>query len=198
MIVGLWCSNWESYFISRDIRLGNVSPHLVKPVPFIFSQIGNNIGEKVFKSLFLIPVLILYTLLFHPSFPSLSLLLWLAFIASTLMAAMISFIVDFLLGISAFWLHDSMALRESYSIAHLVLSGRFVPLSVLPLSMQNLSSFLPFRYSLSLPLEIVTSKLPGSRVFFPLLFQLLLLFFFILLYRLLWSRGLKRYSASGN
>ena len=46
ILIGTWTSAWAGQFISADIRLGKISPYLLKPVPFIFHQVANNIGEK--------------------------------------------------------------------------------------------------------------------------------------------------------
>ncbi len=198
LLVGLICSSWNSIFISRDIRFGRISPFLVKPIPYIIHQAGNNIGEKLVKLVFLIPILLALGLFFRFTFPVVAPVVWLAFVISVLFAAVINFILEFIVGITAFWLDDSEALREIYGVTSLAFSGRFVPLVVLPLFFRKLAAFLPFRYSLSLPLEIITKELPVDQLFPLLVIQFGVLLAVIFLCRLLWQWGLVRYTASGN
>jgi len=197
LIVGLWVSNWASFFISRDIRLGKMSPWLVKPAPFILYQATNNISEKFLKSAFLIPVMFILAVVFRFTWPLLHPFVWISFIISVALAGGIAFFIDISLGLLAFWIDDSSAAREIFSILHLIFSGRLLPLYALPLGLQNISFFLPFRYMLSLPLEIVLNKLSGYQLLTGLSIQIFLLVLTFLLYKFLWQRGTRRYSAAG-
>jgi ABC-2 type transport system permease protein len=197
-IVGLWVFNWGAYFISRDIRLGRMSVWIIKPAPFIYSQAGNNISEKILKTIYLIPVLIIFGLIFEFSWPILTPLKWILFFVSLVFAGIIAFLIDISIGLLAFWLDDSNAVRECYSILYLIFSGRILPIITLPLFLQRISFYLPFRYTLSLPLEIVLDKLTDNQLFQGLLIQILLIIISIYIYKTIWKQGIIKYSASGN
>jgi ABC-2 type transport system permease protein len=198
LVVGLWVSQWASYFISRDIRLGKISPWLLKPAPYALYQITNNLSEKILKSVYLIPIIFILAKVFEFSLPQLALVNWILFVISVILAGGIAFFIDLCLGFLAFWIGDSSAVRETFSVLHAVFSGRLVPLYVLPVGLLRLSYFLPFRYILSLPLEIILNKLSNRELFLGLSAQLILLILGYLLYKSLWRRGTKRYSAFGN
>jgi len=197
-VVGVWVSNWAAYFISRDIRLGKMSAWIIKPASFILYQAGNNISEKILKTIYLIPIIITFGLIFQFSWPSLTLLKWIMFFVSVALAGILAFLIDVSTGLLAFWLDDSNAVREGYSILHLVFSGRIVPLFTLPIVLQQISTYLPFRYTLSLPLEIILDKLSSLQLFQGLLIQAFLVLAAFYLYKKLWRTGIKKYSASGN
>jgi len=198
LFVGTWVSSWTSYFLSRDIRLGKISPWLVKPAPFLLYQASNNISEKMLKTVYLTPIAFLLSFIFKFTWPSLSPSKWLLFGLTFILAAVIFFLIDICLGLLAFWLDDSSAVREFYSILNLIFSGRLLPLYTLPLIIQNISFFLPFRYTLSLPLEIILDKLSSMQLIQGLIIQIIFLIISFCLYKFLWSRGVRKYSASGH
>ena len=72
-----------------------------------------------------------------------------------------------------------------------------VPIDLFPAAVTNALRFLPFRYVLSFPVELTLGRLSLADIGFGLPMQYAWVLFFFLLYRLLWSRGLKSYSAVG-
>lgn len=197
LVIRLWTSAWGGYFIARDIRYGKLSPFLIRPVPYLFFQIGNNLAEKFFKSLYLIPIIAIIAIIFGAKFPLLSISSWILIILTTLGAAVIYFIFDICIGFSAFWLDDSTAIAETWDLLMSFFSGRLIPLIALPLFWQHLSVFLPFRYTLSFPIEIILGKLSDVELIVGLGFQMIWLIVCLLLYSILWRIGRRKYSASG-
>lgn len=197
-LINLWTSAWASPFIASDIRLGRISPYLTKPASFLAFQVGNNLGEKFLKSIYLVPILIALYYILDISLPSFTLVSATAFIASWVMAGVITFLINICHGLVAFWLDEAIAIEEIYDLFLFLLSGRIVPLFALPLIIQKLSFFLPFRYTLSLPIEIALHKLSTPQILQGLGIQLLWVICAIIGYKVLWSKGLKRYTATGS
>ncbi|MEJ7654199.1 MAG: hypothetical protein WKH64_13190 [Chloroflexia bacterium] len=48
-VAAMLTSTWIGPFLVEDIRLGNLTPWLLRPAPGILSYIGNNLGEKAVK-----------------------------------------------------------------------------------------------------------------------------------------------------
>lgn len=197
IIVHLWSSAWAAPFISHDIRMGKISPFLIKPAPYLIFQIGNNIGEKILKSFFAVPLVLFLGAMFGLNFPTLSIWEWLVFLMSWVIAAAIIFLFDIIIGISAFWIEDSRSLDEFYDVLLYFFSGRLIPLIALPLLLQHVANFLPFRYTMSFPIEIILRKLTNSQLIVGLFAQLFWLAIIVFIYKKLWKLGLKKYSASG-
>ena len=63
------------------------------------------------------------------------------------------------LGMLTFWTTRVSAIFELYFAAELLLSGRLVPLSLLPTWAQRLANFLPFQYTFGFPNAPVLRKL---------------------------------------
>ncbi len=197
ILVHLGTSAWDAPFISRDIRLGNISPFLTKPIPYILFQAGNNLGEKILKYLYVIPMIVILGLFFGLNIPPFSIVELILFIVSLIIAASLMFFVDQCIGISAFWIEDSRSIDEIWDVFLYFFSGRLVPLIALSVPLQKIADILPFRYTLSFPIEIITHKLTAFNIISGFLFGLTYLFLVVILYLYLWRKGLKRYSASG-
>ena len=197
MVIGTWTSAWAGVFVSRDIRLGNISPFLLKPVSFVYHQIANNIAEKTIKFVYLLPVVVLLFFVFNITLFSFNFLilpvLLLILFASTIML----FVVDMCIGFAAFWLDDSEALFDFFGIGMFFFSGRFIPLMLMPEAIQRISIILPFRYMLSFPVELILGKLSNQDIAIGMAIQLMWLMALVVLYRSLWIKGIKRYSAVG-
>ena len=54
-VVSMLTSTWLGEYVAENIRLGGLSPLLLRPAPFLPHYIGNNIGEKVINAVFADP-----------------------------------------------------------------------------------------------------------------------------------------------
>lgn len=198
MFIGLWTSSWAAPFISDLIRLGKLSSFLLKPAPYLmFFQVGNNFGEKFLKSFYLLPLVAGLGILLKASFPTMTSSNLIFFVISWILAAILTFLIDMTIGLSAFWLEESHGINETYSFLYHFLSGRIIPLFVLPGWIQSPAFLLPFRYQLSFPLEIFLNKLSTGEIVNGLMLQITYVAVVIIFLRFLWKRGLRKYSAVG-
>lgn len=197
-VVSMLTSTWLGEFVARNIRQGELSPWLLRPVPFSAQYVGNNVGEKLVKVPLLLPLVALAALAFRAEFemPA-DLGAWLLFLLSLPMAAAVSFLLEFLVGSLAFWIQDVDGLVRAKAVIGSFLAGQFIPLALFP---DWLSGFLvvqPFRYTLSFPLEILTGALSRSELVWGFTLQTAYCFGLWACYRLVWRYGLPAYSAAG-
>lgn len=196
--IELWNSAWHSPFISADIRYGRITPYLLKPLSYFSYQLGGNIGEKLMKSTYLLPIVLGLGIILKAQVPNLDLYQWGIFIVSWILAAILMFTLSCIIGVSTFWMDDSASLDNAFDLFYFVFSGRTFPLIALPLMLQNFGQWLPFRYMLSLPLEIVTGLIKTSEMVKGLAIQSFWTVFFLALLWFLWRQGIRKYSAVGN
>ena len=197
ILIGTWTSAWAGQFISADIRLGRISPFLLKPVSFIYHQIANNIGEKIIKTIYLLPFAVFLGATFNFKLPLTDYFHVSSFLLAIIFSTLLLFIIDICIGFGAFWLDDTTAIFEFFGISMFFFSGKFIPLAIMPKIIQQMSEFLPLRYMLSFPIEIFLGKLSTREMLTGLVIQSLWLVVFIVIYKLCWTNGLKKYSASG-
>ena len=197
-VVSMLASTWMAPFVAEQIRLGGLSPWLLRPAPYIANFIGNNVGEKIIKLPLLLPLIGLVALFFRadlhlPTDP----LAWLLFGLAVPLAAAVAFLLDFVIGSLAFWMQDVNGLIRLKNLVGAFLAGQFIPLALFPPQFTGLLEAQPFRYTLSFPLEVVTGSLTPAATARGFAWQVGYCLGLWGCYRLLWRYGLRSYAATG-
>jgi len=161
---------WE-----ERIREGQLSAQLLRPLFPIVEDLGFFLGWK--------PVVVI---------------LWLpiaVFAVSLLGAYLIRSLNQSSLGMITFWTTRVGPVFQLYIAAELLLSGRLVPLSLMPLWVQDLSNLLPFRWTFGFPIEALVGNLTNEQLIGGLGMQLFWIVVGSILVRVVWRFAVRRYSA---
>lgn len=188
---------WVIWDLDREIRLGELSSRLLKPLNPIHYHIAFNLADKIFRAFTLVPIILTITLMFPSLRFTASLLHILAFIISLCLAWGIRFVSQYCIGLLGFWITQSLAINETAYAGLLLFGGVIAPLDLFPTHLQNIILYLPFRYMLSLPVEIILGKVQSSYIIQELAVQCFWFAAFFGMYNVLWKKGLKKYSAVG-
>ncbi len=78
-----------------------------------------------------------------------------------------------------------------------ILAGQVAPPELLPGFLRSAAHWLPFHSMLSFPVQVLTGQVDSAGLWQGLVFQAGWLGVAILLYALMWSTGLRRYTAVG-
>src|SRR5215831_18823127 len=70
--------------------------------------------------------------------------------------------VIWLLGMVTFWTTRGSAIFQTYMMAELLLSGRLVPLQLMPAWVQGAASWLPFKWTFFFPIEALVGHLSAA------------------------------------
>lgn len=191
-------ASWLTGFLADDIRLGKLSRWIVRPASLLLHFVANNLAEKFLKLFALVPMIGILWWIFRdsmdiPADPD----RWALFAVSIVLGAILVFTIDILLASLAFWMDDVAALAQARLIIASVLSGAVVPLVLMPDWSRGFIDNQPFRYTVSFPVEIVAGNLTGSELVVGLALQLAYVLGFGVIARLVWSAGLRAYSAVG-
>ncbi len=178
------------------IRHGRLAIDLLRPIHPLHYDVAYFGGWKFVVILMWLPIAAVLILVFRPSLdPTLlevgvfALAIWGAFFIRTMAL--------WLLGMISFWTVRVGAIFELYFAAELLLSGRLVPLSLLPDWAERLADFLPFRWTFGYPIEALIGTLPPAELLGGLLAQLGWIIAGLVAVRLLWGRAVRRFSAVG-
>ena len=185
-------------WLADRIRLGDISPWLLRPAPFILGDIANVVGERVVKVPLLVALVGVVARWFRtdlhlPAAPH----VWLLFGTSLLLAATVAFLIDFVLGSLAFWIADVHGLIRVKTLVGGFLAGEFLPLALFPRSSAGFLEAQPFRYTVSFPLEVLTGNLSAPALLRGFMWQATYCILFWGVYRLVWHFGVRAYSAAG-
>lgn len=200
MVISVFNGAWHGMFMGEDIKYGRISQFIVKPTSFFLYEITQNISEKGWKILLSLPILaLLYVVYSNYLIFSIEL----SFVPIVIFVIVFSFLINFLLehivGLSAFWLSSTRSIGNYNEILLYLTSGRLYPLQYIknPFIISFIN-FLPYQYIISFPVNTILQKLTLLDIYKGIGMQLIWISVLFLIYRFLWYKGLKIYDAQGS
>ena len=198
LIVDQMTSETVFYNFGWKIQEGTLSGELIRPVhPILTNALMNTLAFKALTTLVLIPIWITLSLLFKPVFDSVT---WTNLLL-TIPALVIGFIVNFLITSSitciAFWTQRVWSLYRLYGIPVALFSGQFVPLQLMPKAIQDIAAYSPFPLFKYFPTQLILGNLSLEEIIRGYAVGLVWIVLAYLLFRFIWKRGLKQFSAVG-
>jgi ABC-2 type transport system permease protein len=180
---------WE-----ERIREGRLSAQLLHPLFPIVEDLGFFLGWKPVVVVLWLPIAFFLALVFHPVLNPTPLQI-VVFAISLLGAYLIRSLNQSSLGLITFWTTRVGPIFQLYIAAELLLSGRLVPMALMPERVQTVANFLPFRWTFGFPIEALVSNLSPQQLFVGLGAQLFWILVGSILVRVVWHFAIKRYSA---
>jgi ABC-2 type transport system permease protein len=120
------------------------------------------------------------------------------FLAAIWGAYLIRTMLLFLLGMITLWTTRVAAMFEIFFTAELLLSGRLVPMDLMPAWVIAIADVLPFESTFGFPIEALVADLSGAELLRGLGGQLLWIVLLWGVVAVVWRRAVRRYSAVGN
>jgi len=183
-------------FWEYRIREGQLAGDLLKPLHPLHHDIAYFAGGKVVWILLWLPIAAGLILLFDPTLDPtaleigvFALAIWGAYLIRTMFMSS--------LGMLCFWTTRGAAIFDLYMTAELLLSGRLVPLPLMPDWVQDIARFLPFQWAFYFPIEALVGDLSTQELLGGLVAQMLWILIGLVIFRFAWRSGVKRFSAVG-
>jgi ABC-2 type transport system permease protein len=184
--------------IAAQIRSGEIKKFLVQPVDLIgFLLLGRVAHKLAYYTVAILPFALVFFLCrnYFPGWPSFG-----SFAAGTL-ALILGFLLGFFLeacmGLVGFWWLEVSSLLFVYMLFNFFLSGHMFPLDMLPEPWHSLVELTPLMYLAYFPAAVLLGKIHGWDLALGLTMELEWVILFIILSRVLYDRGTRRYSAFG-
>ncbi len=203
IVDALTAVNEDDWQIATDIKDGNISQFLLKPVDYLWFRLCLFLSGRVTYLMVAFIPLTLFILYLHnyfvlpPNWQTLGL-----FITSLGLTALLQFFLSYMMAMLAFWvLEVSTFIFILYAFEYIA-SGHLFPLDILPPAIERVLYFTPFPYQLYFPVSIYMGKaasvelLPGLVVH-GLVIQAAWVVLAYFCARFAWARGIKRYAAAG-
>jgi ABC-2 type transport system permease protein len=180
---------WE-----QRIREGQLSAQLARPMHPIHYDLGFFAGWKVVVILMWLPLAAVLSLLFDPELdprPT----QYVAFFVAIWGAYLIRSLLLWMLGMVTFWTTRIGAAFEMFFAAELLLSGRLVPLRLMPERVQTVAGFLPFESTFGFPIIALVGPMSDAELVEGLLRQALWIGLGVVGVSSMWRRAVRNYTA---
>jgi ABC-2 type transport system permease protein len=193
--------------IGREIRDGTIKKYLIQPVDMIGFLLLQRVAHKlVYYLVATLPFALVFYLcrgFFQTGWPDPT--TFVAFLASLMMAFLLGFFLDTAIGLVAFWFLEVSSLLFVYMLISFFLSGQMFPLAMLDgfavsgtgLSWGDVVRATPLPYLAYFPAAVFLGKIQGARLAWGLVTEIGWIVFFMVLCRVGFNRGVRRYSAFG-
>lgn len=179
------------------IRRGQLSALLLMPLHPLHRDIAYFGGMKLVVIVLWLPLAAILTFLFRPAL-SPTVLEVVVFFFAIWGAYLIRTMLLWILGMISFWTTRVAALFELYFALELLLSGRLVPMTLMPAWVQQLARFFPFQWTFGFPIEALVGELSPARLLTGLAMQVVWIAAGAVALTAVWRVGIRRYSAVGN
>jgi len=188
--------------IANQVRDGEIKKFLIQPVDMIGCLLMQRIAHKlVYYFIAILPFALVFWLcrdFFIDGWPPADVLI--VFFASLILAFLLGFFLECCIGLISFWFLEVTSLTFIYMLMNFLLSGHMFPLELLPESPVNIRIWVeltPLKYLAYFPAAVFLGKIRGAEMYQGLAIEVAWVVFFIVLSRILWRRGVKRYSGFG-
>lgn len=190
--------------IARQIRQGEIKKYLIQPVDMLGFLFLSRVAHKLaYYSVAIAPFALVFFLcrgFFYdlpPEAATHSATAVAAFIASLIMAFILGYYLEACMGLIGFWWLEIASLLFVYMLFSFFLSGHMFPLDMLPEPWHTIVELLPLQYLAYFPAAVFLGKITGFELVRHLLMEAGWIAFFMGMSRVLYHRGLKRYSGFG-
>jgi ABC-2 type transport system permease protein len=190
--------NEDDWQIAADIKDGNISQFLLKPIDYLSFRLCLFVsGRLTYLAVAVIPLAIfIFCLRRYFIWPP----DWTAFgffLVSSGLTALLQFFMSYTMAMLAFWVLEVSTFIFILFAFEYIASGHLFPLDILPHGLAQALALTPFPYQLYFPVSIYMGKISGPDLLRGLAIQACWVVLVYFLARFAWQRGIRKYSAVG-
>ncbi|HEX3759494.1 MAG TPA: ABC-2 family transporter protein [Kofleriaceae bacterium] len=196
LIVRQLTGNWVAWQISEDVRSGAMAMRLLRPIHPFFAYAASHAAAIPFRSIIALPVAVILLISSGSGALTTDPVRLALIVPSIALAWLITFALMFTIGALAFFLTQTMAIANLYFALYSLFSGYLMPLELLG-PVARVARWLPFRFMLSAPVELMTRPLHPDDVARLLAGQAAWAAITLATALIVWRRGVRRFEAVG-
>ena len=188
---------WVAWQMSYEVRTGALSMRLLRPLHPMVSYAVENLAAVPLRLVVAVPVALLALALLGTRTLPHSTAMWAVWLAAVLGGWLITFLANAIIGCLALWTGSSIKVMDVWLVAFMVFSGYLVPVELFPGALRLLVAWLPFRYQIGFPVEVMTGAYSLPEALGMLMRQWAFVLGLFLAATIIWRRGLRRFAAYG-
>jgi ABC-2 type transport system permease protein len=184
--------DWE-----HRIQQGRLASELLRPLHPVHNDVAYFAGWKFVQILLWLPLGAVLTLIFKPVLNPSPLQIVLFFFAIW-GAYLVRTMLYTALGMITFWTTRVSAIFELIFAFELILGGRLVPMSLMPGWVQRIAWYLPFQWTFFFPINVLVGPSDPVALFSGLGMQVMWILIGLVVVKVIWHFGIRRFSSVGN
>jgi ABC-2 type transport system permease protein len=179
------------------IQHGQLSMELMRPMHPIHNDVSYFAGWKFVMIVLWIPIAAILALIFRPTLNP-TLLQVIVFFVAIWGAYLVRTMLYAVLGLITLWTTRVSAIFELVFALELILSGRFVPMTLMPVWVQQVANYFPFQWTFFFPINALVGSPTPAEMLYGLGMQLLWTLIGLVFVRVIWYFGIRRFASVGN
>jgi ABC-2 type transport system permease protein len=197
LVVRQVTGNWIVWELNFEIRLGTLSMRLLRPLHPLVALAAEHLAAVPLRSAVAAPVVVVGLVWLGAGAVTPDPVLVAMFFVALGLAWLLNFLVMALLGLVALYTEQSLSVFDVFLGVFGVFSGYLIPLELFPEWVRGVAAYLPFRYMLGFPVELVTGRLARPEALAQLGAQVAYVAGFAIVTQLVWKHALRRFEAFG-
>jgi len=190
--------NEDDWQIAADIKDGNISQFLLKPMDYLAYRICLFLsGKMIFATVSIVPVGIFMFCFRHYFVAPPGWAMTGCFLLSLLLTGLLQFFMSYTMALLAFWLLEVSTIIFILFAFEYIAGGHLFPLNILPHGLALALNFTPFPYLLYFPVSVYLGQTGGAELWRGLAIQAAWVVLFYFVARWVWRRGIRTYTAVG-
>jgi ABC-2 type transport system permease protein len=188
----------DDWQIAADIKDGNISQFLIKPIDYLRYRLCLFAAGRLVYSFVAATPVVLFILLLREYFvlPP-DLLTFGVFLVSLVLTALLQFFISYTMALLAFWVVEVSTFIFILYAFEYIAGGHLFPLDILPPAIAQVLKLTPFAFQMYFPVSVYLGQTAGAAMWQGLLMQAGWVVAAYALARVVWSRGIRKYSAVG-
>lgn len=184
--------------IAQQIRNGEIKKYLIQPIDMLgFLALSRVAHKLVYYVVAIAPFALVFYLCrgYFNGWPEPHVLA--ACVLSLVMAFLLGFFLEASIGMIGFWFLEVSSLLFIYMLFNFFFSGHMFPIDMLPGVWRQVVEAIPLHYLAYFPAAVFLGKVQGDALVWGLCIQAAWVVFFVVLSRVMFNLGVRRYSGYG-
>jgi ABC-2 type transport system permease protein len=191
--------SWAAWQISFEVRQGTLAMRLLRPIHPLVVYTLENVAAMPMRLAVSLPVAVAALWIVGRGALTRAPEGWVLFTFALLGGWLLTVLANLAIGCLALYVESSTKVMDIYLTAFFILSGYIVPVELFPPAVRAVADWLPFRYQIGFPVELMTGAYDAHPAVALALLgrQWLMVLGMLAVTSALWTRGLRRFAAYG-
>jgi ABC-2 type transport system permease protein len=196
-IVRQLTGSWVFYDMNFAVRNGTLAMRLLRPVHPLWAYAAEAFAAMPLRLVVSLPVAVVALVLVGSRGMTHDPVLWAVWAVSIAGSWLITLLVNLIIGCASFFIESSLKLMDAWLVFFFVLSGYIIPIDLFPPALRGIVAWLPFRFQIGVPVEIMTGAHDRATALELLGGQWIWVAIGLAATALIWRQGLRRFAAYG-